>query len=382
MGLVCTSLIRPVQLLIARRESPLKRSALKRIAFSIITFVSALALSASSYFTYAAPRLAPHLAPHAEQHTVHHAKQRTVHHAGHHASPQSAAHLSAQTQNEPPQPLEHDRLIEEVPLPHYRAQVSAALEEARADVEARVGFAVPYITIYLSADERAMRALAERHHGHAPPSWSGGLAFSRSRQVYLPAQSPRELSSLLRHELAHIAIGARSEPRRIPLWVNEGVAVALGEGLSLERVQTLNEAATLGELSSFSSLERHFPEHGKPAQIAYAQSGHMISYITQRVGVNAFQRWLEAVCEGEGPTQASLKHFPSPLPVYEQEWRASLERGILAQLGLLMKSETLWAIAILIFVMMGMRRLKSRRAEALRRPDRTPPPQIRTSTHR
>jgi len=250
-----------------------------------------------------------------------------------------------------------DQLIIPSALKHHRRALKRELTQARTLVEARLGLKVPTIKLYLSADTSAMKLLAQKHHGAVPPSWSAGLAFPRHRQVYLPVTTHAALPALLRHELAHIALGGG----QMPLWVNEGVAVAIGEGLSFERLWTLNEAATTHSLHGFTELTRRFPEYGRPAQIAYAQSGHFIHYLTQAEGDEAFRRWIKALMQDESPQEAAKSAFLKSLNVHENQWSAKLQRGPLAWVALFAKSETLWALTIIIFVFLGRRKLKQRR---------------------
>ena len=80
--------------------------------------------------------------------------------------------------------------------------------------------------------------------------------------------------------------------------------------------------------------------------------------------------------------EASAQSFKATLGQREQEWRAGLERGPLAWLALTAKSETLWALTILIFVWLGRRKLKQRRAQALEIIDVEPMrPQIITARY-
>ena len=249
-----------------------------------------------------------------------------------------------------------DQLIIPAALEKHRAELSREIPQARAIVERRLGQTVPAMKVYLSADSSAMKSLAERHHGSVPPSWSAGLAFPRQRLVYLPVTAHAALPSLLRHELAHIALGGSS----MPLWVNEGVAVAIGEGMSFERLWTLNEAAAAHTLHDFKDLNRRFPKYGRPAQVAYAQAGHFIHDLTQTEGDEAFHHWIDAIIRGQDPQVASLKFFDKPLAVHESQWRAQLNRGPLAWIALFAKSETLWALTIIIFLVLGRRKLKQR----------------------
>ena len=89
-----------------------------------------------------------------------------------------------------------DQIISEYQNTHTYLHLQKLLPQARATVESRLGLTVPPVHIYLTQSAEEMRQLALNHHGAVPPSWSGGLAFARTRQVYLPLQSDRALEPL------------------------------------------------------------------------------------------------------------------------------------------------------------------------------------------
>lgn len=276
---------------------------------------------------------------------------------------QLPAHATPSAKTSPLNSLKHesddtaDILVIPSSLERHREGLSQALIEARRAVEDQLGVSVPAIRLYLSATPNEMRALARENQNALPPSWSAGLAFPKSRAVYIPVTSHAELAPLMRHELVHIALAEA----KIPLWVNEGLSVTLGEGLSLERLWTLNEAAAAQTLHSLADLTRRFPEHGHPAQVAYAQSGHFIHYLREAEGAESLRAWVKALTRGASLTEASEQHLQNSLQVHESQWREGLKRGPLAWLALTAKSETLWALTILLFVILGGRKLKRRR---------------------
>ena len=152
--------------------------------------------------------------------------------------------------------LRQSQVIAYGQLEHFKSQVKRALPRAKKELHTQLGLSLPSLKIHLSANKSKMRALAERHHKFTPPSWSAGLAYPRSREIYLPEVPHNQLLPLLKHELVHIALGQYNEKgkRRLPLWINEGIAVAIGEGLSWERLWTLNETASQNALLKFQKL--------------------------------------------------------------------------------------------------------------------------------
>ena len=259
--------------------------------------------------------------------------------------------------------IPQDVIHHESHLKDYAQKVRLLTAHARDDLERRLGFTVRPLTIHLDNNEAEMREHAQRDHGFTPPQWSAGLAYPSRGEVYLPVTHHTALLPLIKHELAHIALG----PSSLPLWINEGVAVSLGEGLSWERVWTLNEAASLGNLHLFKDLTRSFPHSSQGAAIAYAQSAHFINDLRSRYGPEAFHQWLSAIRAGEGVDQASQKHFQAPFWRIERTWRKGLERGLFAWLSIFFKSETLWSLSLLLFIVLGTRKLRRRKRSVTRR---------------
>lgn len=251
-----------------------------------------------------------------------------------------------------------DKIVNPNMLMRFEHQVIEALPLARAQIEKGLGLTIPHITVHLSPTKAKMREQAQFNHKYTPPAWSAGLAYPKSLTIYLPEVAHKELLPLVKHELIHIALGQR---KRLPLWVNEGIAVALGDRLTWERLWTLNEAAANGTLIRFKELKHTFPKSGTKASIAYAQAAHFIHRLRDTQGIERFERWINALLDGESVEDASKLYFKAPFWTLERQWRKSLERGPVAWLSMLMKSENIWTLAILIFVIGGFKRLRSRR---------------------
>ena len=159
------------------------------------------------------------------------------------------------------------KIISHGSLEHYASQVKQLLPQAKEELFIKLGLSIPAVQIHLSSDKTKMLALATQHHKFTPPSWSAGLAYPRSSEIYLPEVPHNQLLPLLKHELVHIALG---QHKKIPLWINEGIAVAIGEGLSWERLWTLHEATVQHSLLKFESLQNRFPHKGRAQRGKYS----------------------------------------------------------------------------------------------------------------
>lgn len=248
-------------------------------------------------------------------------------------------------------------------LQQFKSEVLRLLEPSKRTVNERLDLSIPPVVITLCPSKEEMLNAVSIEYGAAPRSWSAGLALPRHKAIFLPITPSTELAPLLRHELTHIALGTAT----IPLWINEGISVTVGEGLSFDRIWALNEAANTGNLLSFVHLIHRFPEHGKPAQIAYAQSAHFIHYLRQTQGEARFKAWLSELLKGREANQAAQLHFTSSLWDLERKWRDTLQRGPFAWLSWLAQPDALWPIALLIFLFFGGKRIKKRNRGPQRR---------------
>ena len=265
--------------------------------------------------------------------------------------------LGAQAMNEAPT---QDQIHAPLRLEHLAHQLKSLLPQARAQVGEHVGLPVPAVTIYLSQNEADMKREATRRHKHHPPEWANGLAYPRQRTIYLHAAPLKELKRTLVHELVHIALGQGAS---LPLWINEGASVAFSEGISWERMWRLNEASIAGQLSSFHSLTRRFPMSGSVAQIAYAQSAHLVYQMGDRYGDDALRQFLKALTHGRSVDQASRQAFGLSLSEVERRWRRDMERGAMSTLSLFAQESTIWAITIFIFLVGGALKIRQRKRD-------------------
>ena len=242
-------------------------------------------------------------------------------------------------------------------------ELRAQLPAARAEVEERLGAAAPPARLALHASAARMRAAAEEEQGWAPPEWANGLAYPRARVIYLHEAPPAELRRTLAHELAHIAVGALSPEgagRGVPLWLNEGLAVAASERVSWERMWTLSGSAAVGGLLPFRELTRSFPASGGRAEVAYAQSAHFVTYLSESRGRAALLSFTRAAARGEGLEEAARAHLGAPLSALEGEWREALKSGGLGWALALTRDDTLLGAGALALTLAGLLALRRR----------------------
>ncbi len=147
----------------------------------------------------------------------------------------------------------------------------------RADLE-RANLALPpSVTVALidNADARAA----------GTPPWIVGLAFGTDAIVIFPervmAYPYDSLESVLRHEVAHLALSARAGGAPLPRWFHEGVAVSVDAGWDVSsRLQLL--LAMRSDLR-VADLDRQFGSAAPSAiDLAYRLSAALIDDVRRR----------------------------------------------------------------------------------------------------
>lgn len=236
------------------------------------------------------------------------------------------------------------------------------------------------IHVQLVRDASTLPAVAPQGRG-APP-WAIGVAYPdlgvisvairRGANVSDPAQT-------LRHELAHIALGAALGDRA-PHWLHEGFAYQHSAEWAWERSETLAGMAWFGGIIELNELDRSFPEQELPADRAYAESYDFVGYLSRRGRYEdeaddgdryPFRKFLTAVGQGTNINEAAIRAYGRPLHDLFEEWRETVsKRYLLAPIGLL--GLALWVLCALLLMVAWLRkrRYRNRRFGEWEREDR------------
>lgn len=174
-----------------------------------------------------------------------------------------------------------------IDAPASLAQSAARLRDfdaARlADDLARAGLPLPaavHVTLIPGGDARAARV----------PPWVVGLAYGSTeiaifadRILTYPYDS---LESVLRHEIAHLALSARAAPHALPRWFHEGVAVSVDAGWDLS--SQLQLLLAMRRDPGLASLRRLFAAGNEPdSALAYRLSAALVADLRRRHGAAA-----------------------------------------------------------------------------------------------
>ena len=204
-----------------------------------------------------------------------------------------------------------------------REPIARALSQVREAIGPAADLHGPIrILIYGSnADFRsAMRPGAEE--------WAGGEALPAAGVILISA-GPESLDFAKRtvpHELTHAAVyqATKNPFGELPTWLNEGLAVRAEGGQSQSFDVALRQAVAADRLISVWSLGSRFPADPDQAQLSYAESASLVSFVIAHYGPTALPKLLAAFRDGSAYDEALVSALGVDTYGLEDAWRASL----------------------------------------------------------
>jgi hypothetical protein len=208
--------------------------------------------------------------------------------------------------------------------------------------------------------------------GRGAPPFAIGVAYPDLGVLSIALArngQPTDAASTLRHELAHLALGAALGDHA-PRWLHEGFAYQHSGEWSWDRVETLAGMAWFGGIVPLEELDRRFPDEELPADRAYAESYDFVGFLSRRGryedGSDEGDRWpfrkfLAALAHGDSLDTAAIAGFGRPLHALFDEWRDTLsKRYLFAPVGLL--GLAMWVGCALLLALAWWRRRRLNRA--------------------
>jgi hypothetical protein len=220
------------------------------------------------------------------------------------------------------------------------------------------------IRIILAPDPAAFDSLAP-----GVPDWSGGIAFPEGDEIVLPIFSARvgrlPMLTVLRHELAHVALG-RYLGSRVPRWFHEGYAQLASSSWNARDAWTLRAAILVGRLPSLETLSLDFRGTRLSADQAYLLSYTTVEYMHRLGGPAGFARLLERWRETGNLDAAMRRTYGITLGQFERMWR----RDVGSRFGwllLLAQTAVYWSVLTILLLVLGYwkKRRNRGRLEAL-----------------
>jgi tetratricopeptide (TPR) repeat protein len=161
------------------------------------------------------------------------------------------------------------------------------------------------------------------------PEWAAGLNDGTIRVPLrgLDRLTPR-LTTVLRHELAHSFIAARTGGN-CPTWLQEGISQWLEGGDPNREDATVSALARDGRLMPLLTLEAPFQTLA-PAEItaAYAESLSAIAHIIRRSGPDGVVRLLAALGDRLPSEEALPTAIALSYPEFQKSWEDYLRGAV------------------------------------------------------
>jgi tetratricopeptide (TPR) repeat protein len=148
------------------------------------------------------------------------------------------------------------------------------------------------------------------------PSWAAGGYDGRIRVAVGGALQPGELDRVVTHELVH-AIVASAAPRRVPAWLNEGLATYLESNARAWVPDVIHKASAIVPLDDLANGFSGLDEQG--ALVAYAESAVAAEILCAKLGPN-IGAFLQMVGNGRSVDEALLAFQVQP-NAFHSEWR-------------------------------------------------------------
>ena len=281
------------------------------------------------------------------------------------------------TMGEAPHATSHVTVTAEPGLDSVAHELQHAADDALAQIGADLTN-LPQASEIRVKVVRDSASLGTIEPSRGAPPWAIGIAYPDLDEVGIAlhrGSSVENPLTTLRHELAHVALGAAlaNATAPIPHWLQEGFAYQHSGEWSMDRAETLAGMAWFRGVIPIAELDRSFPAEESPAQRAYAESYDFVGYLSRRGRWEdtaddgdrwPFRRFIAEIGHGATLDAAALHQFGKPIAELFDEWRDNLQtRYFTAPIGLF--GLALWiACALLLALAWGRRRRINRRRVA------------------
>ncbi len=228
------------------------------------------------------------------------------------------------------------------------------------------------IMIHLAADAASFDRLAP-----GAPDWSAGLAFPEGDRIVLPTYAYRsgsQLVTVLRHELAHVALG-RYLGSTAPRWFHEGYAQLAAGSWRAEDAWTLRVAILLGRLPSPTALNIEFQRNRLSAEHAYLLSYTVVEHLYRLGGPDGFASLMARWRESGDLDRALRATYGITLGQFERLWRRELSSRY-GWLLVMAQATVYWTLLTILLLVLGYwkKRRTRRKLAALEEAVRASPP--------
>jgi len=206
------------------------------------------------------------------------------------------------------------------------------------------------------------------------PDWGVAAAIGTEHLIVVrsPADHPlgRELTSILRHELAHLHLSALVGQGLVPRWMQEGYAQHFGHQWQYGDDWTVARAMLTGRTLPLRDIDGVNSFQSASAQLAYAQSYLALGYLLEAYGWKSLLIFGDQVGGGANWDEAFLEAIGTDYAGFQHEFNEYL-RSRYNWASFLGDTAVLWVALVCAFVIFYIvkRRRTRRRLEEMQRED-------------
>lgn len=179
------------------------------------------------------------------------------------------------------------------------------------------------VHLYLYADTDDLRAALI-----FPQRWTGGVAFVDFYTVLIAADPQNQTygQRIVAHELMHLVVHqlAFNCWGSLPRWLDEGLASWAEGDLEPARQEMLDEAIAEDRLFSLQSLSSGFSAHADRANLSYAQSQSVVTFMIDTYGREKILELLSVFQEGATYDGALEQVYGFDTDGLDDLWRVSV----------------------------------------------------------
>ncbi|HEY7984845.1 MAG TPA: hypothetical protein VID73_11795, partial [Ktedonobacterales bacterium] len=219
----------------------------------------------------------------------------------------------------------------------------------RERVQPRLGYGVrARVDIYIYNSRGDFLAGAQP----ASPQITGAYSTFRPSQIFMPAYYDfADEFDLLAHELTHITLHQTVDVGHLgldydlfPIWFDEGLAVsdesATSPGYGVYRAGLMQSVRNGGRyLDIFSQFVGAYPQDPDTDDLAYAEAGAFLTWLTSTVGADRFHQFIADITNGD-LNSACVMDFGADLRTLQGQWEVSLGKPALPQVAAVAPSQT------------------------------------------
>jgi hypothetical protein len=174
-------------------------------------------------------------------------------------------------------------------------RVLEILEDAYRDIGQQLGYypGKPILVV--------LHTRQSFHNATGGPAWSDGLYDPSLGRIKVPTQGALTdqtwLTRVLRHEFVHALLDDRLQGRRIPQWLNEGLAMQLAGDAPPDIPAFIRGEVTLINLTNLEGPWGELP--AQYAMVAYLEGNSATRYLIDRYGMGTVRDLLDRLSKGD-----------------------------------------------------------------------------------